>query len=82
VTPGPWEMREGKIVHYADSGTFIVCRYSDESPRHAADARLIAAAPDLLRACESALEKIARGVGLSHMVEAQLEEAIKKAKGL
>lgn len=65
-TPGPWEWDAGDIgaeysVPYSDifkdAGEIIIASFNDNIPEGRANARLIAAAPDLLEA----LEDIARG---------------------
>jgi hypothetical protein len=61
-TPGPWHSGKSKVNHYvATRCGDVVCRLEGSaiSPidaRVAADARLIAAAPDLLEALRSMLE--------------------------
>ncbi len=61
-TPGPWEpeLHEGcwRITTYADGAKVVPAAVhgdDDFSPIYAANARLIAAAPELLDACEVAL---------------------------
>ncbi len=55
-TPGPWKISENKCDIEQDSESmFGICTmYADESSM--ANARLIAAAPDLLEACEAMIE--------------------------
>ena len=68
-TPGPWayregraEMRESSTVHKADDPEFIlghvICESVNKAQRteDVANARLIAAAPDLLAACRRLLQ--------------------------
>lgn len=54
-TPGPWRIHSDYIE--SDTG-YEVCQVKTNHPRNAdtqaANARLIAAAPDLLKACQSA----------------------------
>jgi hypothetical protein len=90
-TPGPWEIvgmkkepqTVGAIVSYHSyrDGKYVcgmsVCIYGEEAE---ANARLIAAAPDLLAACERALEKLNLIGGLPATIRV-LQEAISKAKG-
>ena len=56
-TPGPWRNERGSGAYgrnvTADNGRRIVCETICSD--HDANARLIAAAPDLLAACEAAL---------------------------
>lgn len=91
-TPGPWEAHRGTEVNYLppDSNMAYRVAYMDMSgngvvgQRHAANARLIAAAPDLLEACEASLAALDfadqdrfDGGALTK----QLREAIAKAQG-
>lgn len=87
-TPGPWKLSGANTVHGPDCivafvGTADekVRRFSDE--RQTADAHLIAAAPDLLAACEAAhlLLIFAAGPHEAGAVPAMLRDAIAKAKG-
>ena len=96
-TPGPWvidyEGTTGHIKAFVRDKTPTVCKYGTDyrGERHsalalehqdAANARLIAAAPDLLAAAEKV---IACGAlpRERHLCEAirELENAVKKAKG-
>lgn len=56
-TPGPWHvgMRPGPMIYAKDGGWVARCDLSLMSDQ-AANARLIAAAPDLLAACEAMLD--------------------------
>lgn len=86
-TPGPWRLSEhehGCVVQRGDEGGFFVQGLSKDQVR--ADARLIAAAPDLL----AALERIVRlneqmpadhPSRLSHGEVKQAIAAITKARG-
>ena len=60
-TPGPWRAN-GQTVFDCDGEEICTCG-EGMADRHNADARLIAAAPDLLAACEAALlrEDVADG---------------------
>ena len=91
-TPGPWtavDFREHHIVSDKYDGS-ICFVYPKRGVPNEANAHLIAAAPDLLAACEAAL----RSYDLAHEVECNLgpedvcschvgmlETAVKKAKG-
>ena len=96
-TPGPWERlrRSGQdnsgsiAVGQKDSPHVCSVRYSQhpEFPLEVAEAnaRLIAAAPELLEAAKSALWFDANNVSDSHLdvdIKAKLEAAIAKAKGV
>lgn len=90
--PGPWEPAcyKGKhIVYYRGRGYVAICDSSNLSgDQHEANARLIAAAPDLLAACKAAeIWMKANYVGLiewsddARMVCAKIQDAIVLAKG-
>jgi hypothetical protein len=61
-TPGPWYSRNGRSPHFQgqvaseSTGATIAISYSDED---GANARLIAAAPELLDGCNAALAYLA-----------------------
>jgi len=82
-TPGPWTVRGGKseLPQVWDSG-FDTC-ITDRVFNGNAD--LIAAAPDLLAACESVLRSLtqpgAKGNPSISATLTQLREAIARAKG-
>lgn len=73
-TPGPWEWDQFAALSNGD----VVIAQAESLPRDS-NARLIAAAPDLLAACQYALP-IMRDLGLTARVE-QIEAAIAKATG-
>jgi len=84
-TPGPWTIYEGTHVM---SGNRLVANtggyqsnFADDLTMNKANARLIAAAPELLEA----LEAIAKHDGVDHFIAKHLvgiaTEAIRKAKG-
>lgn len=84
-TPRPWQIEKGKLssawfIHHSGAEICILPNHIlDQEP----NARLIAAAPDLLEACEQALRHLeatldARRDGLGAV--SKLKEAIKKAK--
>jgi hypothetical protein len=88
-TPGPWSLTGPRFAGYdvhagVVSGKFnIENRVASVDARSSANetsanARLIAAAPDLLEACERAL---ATGIFLGVLVEQSLRDAIDKVKG-
>lgn len=86
-TPGPWRVGTsyGAVITDVEHdgvwtdpenrtgyGGFLVC----ESVRSEANARLIAAAPELLAACKAALD----GDGVSDPVRQQIIDAVEKAR--
>jgi len=82
-TPGPWEVRQAETGHtavYPHGGreriADIYCPL-DINGNHAANARLIAAAPELLEACKSIL----KDYGYDSSIRLQLSEVIAKAEG-
>lgn len=76
-TPGPWICSDGDIVPANDESDPIVTLYLDTSD---ANARLIAAAPDLLDALENLTIAIGMGWDLDGVVEVS-RAAIARAKG-
>jgi hypothetical protein len=56
-TPGPWTDRngDGEVDGYVWAGDTVICGLGDKA-RQRADARLIAAAPDLLYALKAMLK--------------------------
>lgn len=84
-TPGPWACSPNDDtatfpleVWCRDDPRILVCRVQQHDPGAAqANAHLIAAAPDLLRACEVALEC----ADMSGAVRAMLTDAVEKARG-
>ena len=77
-TPGPWRIAKRGAKHIEivgpHGGTIATIDGKLEAAAH-----LIASAPDLLAACESALPIVERA--LRHDVSALLRAAIAKAKG-
>jgi hypothetical protein len=56
-TPGPWRAEpcgDGFVITYNDAGNWLATVWEDGDGNEEADARLIAAAPDLLAALKSA----------------------------
>ena len=92
-TPGPWEVVGGTIIQTADERRKWVAEVPAASSIHEtfitdrANARLIAAAPELLEACEFALEELndMTSMQFAHGADKEarqrLENAIAKAKG-
>jgi hypothetical protein len=60
-TPGPWEVREGAYI-FAPDGSYVakttgnIKDYQENAKTEEANARLIAAAPDLLAALEETIK--------------------------
>lgn len=90
-TAGSWELieKDGKAVPhvYPDRGNFLlkICEVKGNSDEEAmANARLIAAAPDLLAACEDVLpliQDLANGGIACNVQLVKIKAAIAKAKG-
>lgn len=88
-TPGPWELSEGDTSLWAKSPLGARVRISNiikHAPingiNHAANARLIAAAPDLLAALEDLLENLDE-TGLGTMpgdVFSNMRDTVERAK--
>ena len=91
-TPGPWRIKDaGNLFPRAytirDASLYPVCyaeKHCEIGNDGLANAHLIAAAPDLLQACEKALELIyqfgPRNVNEYENVK-NIQQAIQKAKG-
>jgi len=77
-TPGPWRLDtwNGWLLSTEDVG---IAKF-DMNRTLLADAKLIAAAPDMLQACEMALQDMVRW-GIFGPGRKAVENAIKKAKG-
>ena len=78
-TPGPWEADgEGYIFGPGTSMIAETRGWGDDSINEVANARLIAAAPDLLEACKLALNAFEK----NHCIDwNDLSRAIAKAEG-
>ena len=82
-TPGPWEeVKRTKTTIINDSKGLRIAMLSVR-PNTSGNARLIAAAPDLLEACEMALEGLCAGFDdwMLDDTETALNNAIAKARG-
>lgn len=81
-TPGPWRFNPVGEVRGADWNVVICDTYGNGDDDVAdADARLIAAAPDLLAACEMALLDMRYYATVHGESITAIEAAIAKAKG-
>ena len=87
-TPGPWKVVDHLNVVTDDDTEALIARVDDgDVSEHQAegDAKLIAAAPDLLRACEAALNDWREHLGNMARHEPDYLElcraALKKARG-
>ncbi len=82
-TEGKWETKEETDGHFGiypqDGENCIAVVWCGEEPAEA-NARLIAAAPDLLAACEVAKEKLQNDTGTIDEALDKLEEAIAAAQ--
>ena len=77
-TQGPWHI--GKAYPngvYGENGLIADCGYT---PQGLNDARMITAAPDLLAACEYAIEQI--GYTFPNAIRDPMKAAIAKARGV
>ena len=78
-TPGPWKIGGTRISVYTQDGLTIATAKRYDGLAANANARLIAAAPELLKACKAALFELS---GINNGPECkQLAEAIAKAEG-
>ena len=84
-TPGPWYIHRQALADiYADSLIASVYGSLDSLEQGEANARLIAAAPELLEACKAAiahLDTIFVYYDANDAIAAQLQSAITKAEG-
>jgi hypothetical protein len=85
-TPGPWEVNYRRVspVNGIKDGKIDICHVYGDEWVEIANARLIAAAPDLLAAAKQAAESIdhfATTDGPSGYAYRILREAIRKAEG-
>lgn len=68
-TPGPWNAHEGAEITSGDEDRHIATAWNNDkvTPDEAlANARLIAAAPDLLNVCQEAFHYVSEHEGLIH----------------
>ena len=89
-TPGPWHVKpsrsDGDELLEVNSNSRHITLHMIEAAEDIANARLIAAAPELLQACEDA-EQFTRGFDIDESqpsvkwLSSQLRAAIAKAKG-
>ena len=83
-TPAPWIIN-GSAIEANPVGALATCiaHVYNESDEHAANARLLAAAPELLEACKRAQTAFAfdQGGKARRETMAQLKAAIAKAEG-
>jgi len=85
-TPGPWDAlshdfgrtKVWEVVAGPKADTVVELSLFSQNAEH--DAKLIAAAPDMLQACEMALQDMVRW-GIFGPGRKAVENAIKKAKG-
>ena len=85
-TPGPWSVAETRhkydtLIRNRDNDPVASTNFAGYSPKTAAaNARLIAAAPDLLAACREFVAKVDRGEARSRFTYARMKDAIAKAE--
>ena len=88
-TPGPWKVEEpfvsiGRWDIKNNEGNEVTKIWAKGSNRAEANARLIAAAPDLYEACKTALTVTGGSKnwdGLTHGFLVEIEKAVAKAEG-
>ena len=85
-TPGPWVVKSARSGFYVESQFDVIVESLDEFGRYGAiddeaNARLIAAAPELLEALEGCIVVIDNGRVPSLNFQAAARAAIAKAKG-
>lgn len=93
-TPGEWRIDNNGSILGPSNGTSspIICIMSAwfrdhrnqghvSQDKQEANARLIAAAPDLLEACKAMLEGVANWYPSAMPLKIQIQEAVKKAEG-
>lgn len=81
-TPGPWVVIEGRFAWTIGKWPYIIAEISNVA-EYKANARLIAAAPDLLaalQACDEAMEYMSE-YDIPITLPEQVKAAIKKATG-
>jgi hypothetical protein len=81
-TPGPWIITGSMISSDDDTTVCLLTSYRDMTPRQTANARLIAAAPELLRALQEIVDA-ADGKGWEQLDAGfgKARAAIAKAEG-
>lgn len=85
-TPGPWHIYKGHGLYVDSSTAGSICKLAEKriSEQDEANARLIAASPELLEALESILDSATDGRPLPEWLCERLvpaSAAIRKAKG-
>ena len=55
-TPGPWEHNDYQIIETKTEKVIANCTYGGRNPNNANDARLIAAAPELLESLQQLID--------------------------
>jgi hypothetical protein len=82
-TPGPWsfETGTGRGAWIGRDGSWSALACGDDDETAVANAHLIAAAPDLLNACEEFVRKVEAGEARSTHSYTQMKAAIAKATG-
>ena len=82
-TPGPWVTSRENVYEYSRGhllGAKRICVVDDWIPSNEANARLIAAAPDLLAACKMISDMAVEWDALTPGDIAEVNDAIKKAE--
>jgi hypothetical protein len=84
-TPGPWQLRlrirDSAIIETDDRTIATTLHYGDTDKQADANARLLAAAPELLEACKAALSELAMPeISMEGRLQKVLRAAIAKAE--
>ena len=84
-TPGPWQARRGQLwrgwVVCDESGAVHTTVSAEKAPETEANARLMAAAPELLKAAKAAHRALLTDEPYPHKENEALRQAIAKAEG-
>jgi len=79
-TPGPWEHNDYQIIETKTEKVIANCTYGSGNPNNANDARLIAAAPELLEALQKLIKLSDMLIGKSDVID-EAKSVVFKATG-
>jgi len=77
-TPGLWKESNGSVLHVPTGNTIANCHWAKDTEEFEANARLIAAAPDLMAACQDLVDLWAEWAENS----SQLAEPLRRSIGM